>query len=837
MIFLDTETCGLHGVAVLLQYAEDDGEIKLHSLWKETVGETLQLFEYIANQDVCGFNLAFDWFHIAKLFSMFSILADRHGYDAIPEDYIDELAEIEPEARLYDFTIKPKRALDLMLTARKGKYQSLMARKDIRIKRVPAQLAFALQRELEERIAINGIYFSRRKDAYAPNWSVQEIEDQPAFKDVVLRFAASGALKTLAEHALGVKSDVILKFVDIEVPKKYLPYEKGWAPFAKAFSSKQNGWRVRVKKKGSKETIAYTWPRFVQQHIDHWHYNDMARKYGTDDVTYTRALYKFFECPTPGDDDSELACMVGCVRWRGFKINLEKLKKLKEKAITKLSKCPTSPKHVKAYIAETMDAIEGSLFKSTKKTVLEDMAEKMKCDCVIYGDKEEAEILPGMSFDFGVKDEQPEVCPRCNGTKIHPAAARAREVLDARKAIKEIEMYDKLLKAGRFHASFRVIGTLSSRMSGADGLNAQGINHKKEIRDCFELADEGFELCGGDFDSFEVVIADAAYDDPALRREITELRPCQKCEQKGWTYSKKPSEKAADNLGTDEVDGQIKYKCVCDECNGTLKAAYKIHGLFGMELSGLSYGEVLRSKGTNKDWYTIGKSGVFAMIYGGNWKTLVVKQGIEEERAKKAEDGFVHRFPGIARARKKIDDDFCSMRQPGGIGSKVVWKEPKEYIESLLGFRRYFTLENQICGELFKLANKPPQGWKKMKQKVKRKDREQFVGGATSSALYGAAFGIQAANMRAAANHVIQSTGATITKRVERRVWDHQPHGISRWRVVPMNVHDEIACPTRKGYGDEIQKTVNETVESFRPNVPLIKMDWCQGASSWATMK
>jgi DNA polymerase I-like protein with 3'-5' exonuclease and polymerase domains len=124
-----------------------------------------------------------------------------------------------------------------------------------------------------------------------------------------------------------------------------------------------------------------------------------------------------------------------------------------------------------------------------------------------------------------------------------------------------------------------------------------------------------------------------------------------------------------------------------------------------------------------------------------------------------------------------------------------------------------------------------------LKQKVRRRDKDQYIGGAVASALYGAAFGIQSANMRAAANHVIQSTGATITKRVQRRIWDIQPSGVSKWRVVPMNIHDELMAPTRPEYIDQVRTVVYETVESFRPVVPLIKMDWGINARSWAEAK
>ena len=99
------------------------------------------------------------------------------------------------------------------------------------------------------------------------------------------------------------------------------------------------------------------------------------------------------------------------------------------------------------------------------------------------------------------------------------------------------------------------------------------------------------------------------------------------------------------------------------------------------------------------------------------------------------------------------------MTQPGGIGTKVVWKDPADYAETMLGFRRYFTLENRIARAIFDLARKPPKHWKDCKVKVVRRDRVQTAGGAVSSALYGAAFSMQAANMRAAANHEIQSPG------------------------------------------------------------------------------
>jgi len=174
------------------------------------------------------------------------------------------------------------------------------------------------------------------------------------------------------------------------------------------------------------------------------------------------------------------------------------------------------------------------------------------------------------------------------------------------------------------------------------------------------------------------------------------------------------------------------------------------------------------------------------------------------------------------------------MRQPGGIGTKVEWHEPAEYIESLFGFRRYFTLENTVCKTLFKLAEKPPQHWSRIRIRVVRRDREQTVSGAVRSALFACAFAIQAANMRAAANHVIQSSGAEVTKGVQRVIWDIQPSGITVWIVQPMNIHDEVMSPTAPTHTDLVHQTVDKYVETVRPTVPLIKMDWRSGLKSWA---
>lgn len=807
-VYIDSETCGLHSMMVLLQYAEDDGPIELYNVWKEPVWKTLKLLEWIATKTVIGFNNVFDWFHVNKTHTIWSLLPS----DWIPEEHIEEIAMIEPKG-MYQDVLKPVNAMDLLLFSRKGPMQSLMAREDVRIRRVPTALAYALAEELERRIQLDGIYFARSKDKEAPRWKVYDVKNRAGdvdqhFKDVVLKFNAAGGLKFLAEHILGYAPK--FHFKDVEIDRSLFPKEIGYAPYALAVANPEDGWAVyKTDKKGQQVVAGHAWPAVIKHHIEHWATNENAREYAKDDIVYTRALDKHFGYPEPGDDDSVLACMVPIVRWRGMKINVDGIQDLLQQARAVVAASPVNinkPSAVRAYIGECMCDTELVILEtSTKKANIESIK-----NWEITENQEDdtgAEGLQAWSIDhnevcvkcFGTGEgDLGEKCARCEGTAelkpgLHPASKRAAEILTVKAAAKEVELYEKLLKAGRFHPSFNVIGTLSSRMSGGDGLNAQGIKHDKDVRMMFPLSDDGYTLSGGDFDSFEVTLADAVYNDPGIRDIL---------------------------------------------CSGQ-----KIHAYFAMEMyPPATYDEVMQSDGgkdinKNKclDMYVRGKSGVFGMIYGGDWNTLVKNFGIPREVAQAAEMGFFKRFPGIPEARQRVVDWFCSMKQqPNG---HVVWQDPREYVESFLGFRRYFTLENQICKALFELANEPPKHWRDSKVKVVRRDRVQSASGAVMSALFGAAFAMQAANTRAAANHEIQSPGAQITKKAQRRIWDLQPAGVGKLLVIPFNCHDEIMCPTVPHMVDHVAEVVTEVVESYREKVPMIGLTWFKKMANWAGKK
>jgi hypothetical protein len=726
MIHVDIETCGFHGFAVLLQYAVDNGDIVLHEVWRKPIGETVELLEWLADQELCFFNAAFDWFHVYKMWTTFSLLMEKVGPDFYPEDDIKLVAEYEEKARDYPFCLKPRAVIDLMLHARKGPYQKLMRRKPIIVRRVPTVLAESVRNKLEQEIRFDDVFFSNRAKPNSERWVIKDVKNNPSFKDISLEFNPSTRLKVLAQYALGVEENAILKFTNIAVDKKWNPKELGYAPYAKAVG------------KGA-------WPDVIEHHISHWAFNSLARQYAGDDINYTRGLYHFFKEPVCNDTDSILACMVAVVRWRGFAVDIDKLRTKYFELKKKVEGVPTAPSAVKRWLEEVMTPTQAIAISSgTDKDTLKAIAE---------------------------------------WTTNPQASERASLIIGARESNHKLDIIKKILLAGRFHVSLKVIGTLSSRMSGDDNLNAQGIENDPEIRECFTLAQDGYILSGGDFVSFEVCIAEAVYNDDNLRQDI--------------------------------LSGK------------------KFHALLAAELyPELTYDDIMKKE--NKEKYNNGKTAAFRLIYGGGWEGMVEPLGVKEEVAEKAYNNFLRKYPGIQRYKDEINDLFCSMKQPNGIGTAVIWKEPHEYVESKLGFRRYFTLENYISKKFFEIAQAPSKAWKYIKAKVTRRDRIQTACGATQTALFAAAFNLQQRNLRAAANHVIQCTGSQITKEVQRAVWNLQPYGVATWMVQPMNIHDELQCPCHPSVVDKLETTVKETVNDFKSIVPLMSIDWKRQMDSWA---
>lgn len=818
-IFYDCETIGLHGPIVLLQYAIDDGPIILQDIWKNTIGANLQTLKWLCDygDGIVGFNLAFDWFHVCQMYTTLLLMDDKNK---VLEDCIEEYALKEPLGRNGP-CLKPIKACDLMLHARRGPYQSTMDRKPIKIKRIPVQLANKLAIKLDEAIQLKDIYFSRKKSKSSCRWRVVDIKNNDGsidkdFKNLELKFAASSALKAIHKDIFGQGR---LLFEDI-MPSHF-PKEKGWAPFALAIGKpgKWNG----------------AWPSLISNHIDHWGNNNDARQYAEADVSDTRDLYRHFASPDLGDDDSELACCVAANRWKGFRVDINGLKKARDKALRVSQSAPKATRQAKHYLLECMNDIEKLGFgNSTKKQVLEDIIKNglWIIDCPDCGGK--GHIInekPSETIEYGYCSQEP--CNKCKGQgKVrHEVAKRAKRILDARRSEKEVDLYNKIIEAGRLHASLKVIGTKSTRMSGADNLNVQAIPRRSDVRKHFLLAWPDQQLTGGDFEAFEVSLAEAVYSQYAP--EVT----CDKCDGKGY-YVENPYEslRFSHCYGCDKCNdkGKVKYSKLRED----LLSGKSVHGLFGTFIfPGMTYEQIMASKGTIEDKYTPSKNSFFGVMYGGT-EMAIMRQGISEEVAKEALIKFQQAYPEVSIARATITGNFCSMKQLVPYG-KVEWHEPHEYIETpltpgLKPFRRYFTLENAICKALYDLANNVPKEWKNIEIKCQRRERIQTASGATSSALFGAAFQILAMNMRAALNHVIQAWGAQICKRVQRKIWDLQPSGINEWFVQPINIHDEIQCPCNPNIAEQVKQVVLDTVKSFKPSVPLLGIGWKIGMHDWS---
>ena len=223
---------------------------------------------------------------------------------------------------------------------------------------------------------------------------------------------------------------------------------------------------------------------------------------------------------------------------------------------------------------------------------------------------------------------------------------------------------------------------------------------------------------------------------------------------------------------------------------------------------------------------------------GGDWNTLVQKLGVSEARAKAAYADFVKRYPGIGKARNKTFDAFCSMRQPAGIGSAVVWASPAEYVETFLGFRRLlFTGKQDLQGPVRAgpqrsgtLAGVTGQG-------QCRAIACRLAGGAVSSA----ASMVPPSKCRPPTCGPPRTTKSKaperITKSVQRRLWDLQPAGVHPLMLAPLNVHDKLMVVAMPSIVPGITESVREVVESFRGHVPLIGMTWYEGMDNWAEKK
>lgn len=717
-----------------IQWKVDEGPTSIHLVWDRPLRESLLLIERLLDDTVTGFHLSHDWFKLQALYCIGRLLDPSRPPTTAGWIAVQREATQGP-------CIKPKAALDLMLHMMAGPLQSTMDRKDIRIRKIPIQLARYVADEMQRRVPLPGIYFHYRKDGY--QWLVEPIEDKPGFADVVLRWGASRGLKPIGQHVLG------LEVLEYDMPTQFMPEENLYDPFGLG------------------------WMDHHEYHCAYWRLDPRARRYAEEDVAkLTYGLWVHAGRPNGGDTNSELAILVGCERWRGFGLDLEKLAQIRDEAERAMALAPRAPKPVLYGLRERCKPEEAI---GITDTCAETLAE-------IGGTREGGHWRGGWGDD-------------------HPACLFARDVMVSRSKEKEKEKATKLIGVGSFHPDVKVIGALSGRMSGSGGINAHGIEGMgkgSHMREAFVLchgaqylsnsewegeflkADRVDALDAGDFDSFEVAIAAAVYDDAGLTED--------------------------------------------------LKSGKKIHAIYASVILELEYDVAMNKK---LGFYDQGKKAFLAGLYGAQEKKKATIFNKPVEQILKNDKKMEGRYPGIGRARKATAERFCSMKQDRE-GGPIVWHEPAEFEEGVFGDRRFFTLENTIARAIFHFANSNHSGFRDFDGLVTRTQKRgnQTVGGAAQSALYSCAFNIQASAMRQAANHRIQSTGARITKELQLAIWQHQPVGVHAWVVQPMQIHDEIQCPRAPWL--DLRPTVQGVVEKYQSRIPLLKMEWMLDLNSWA---
>lgn len=352
----------------------------------------------------------------------------------------------------------------------------------------------------------------------------------------------------------------------------------------------------------------------------------------------------------------------------------------------------------------------------------------------------------------------------------------AEEIISARRSDRRSLLYRKLIKTQAFKPDFKVIGARSGRMSGGSigkrkgSINPQGIQRDNTIRSCFSLTTHDLpNLVGGDFEAFEPCIQAAVYK--------------------------------------------------CKQLEADLRSGTKLYELFT---------EYMAPDADYHDKKTV----TLAWSYMAQPEKIAKVLGIDIEVVEKGLRTFINRYPEVKEARDKINQRFCSMAQPEGLGTLVIWRDPAEYMETMFGFRRYFHVENTITRLLYNVAQDVPRMPSGSCTRSTHKGKQTYAG-ACQSALYSAAFQLQAANMRAANNHVIQGTGARVCKELQSRLWAIQPIGIAPFEIAPFNVHDEVMAITKPEHIHLTEMIAEGVVHEYKPIIPLIKLTWKTNLKHW----
>lgn len=373
-----------------------------------------------------------------------------------------------------------------------------------------------------------------------------------------------------------------------------------------------------------------------------------------------------------------------------------------------------------------------------------------------------------------------------DGVTEHPAASRAKAVLGERKANHTRLLLIYLDRAQGLFPDIKVGGTLTNRTAGGSNessgasklrgsINPTGID-KGPIRSCFTIAWSSEVFSGGDFKAYEISIMDAVWKSDELHRELL--------------------------LGK------------------------KMIALFGSRIFEKPYDIVLASdKEGEGSMYDRAKKGFYARAYGGQVKKLSEVFRLDTEVTTRKLKDF--------DAAYKLDGHYIELANKLRLLENWHWGKPVEYIETILGFRRYFKVEQAFAKACYD-ALEMPDDWYLLPTLYRRKEKAQTACEVIRSALFGCILSTQAKIIRVAGNFEIQSPGGELNKWLQERLWRLQPVGVSAWVIRPMNVHDELVTAHDPNLNAAMKKVIDEFIIEHRKYVPLLAMDWKENLHDWS---
>jgi len=364
-----------------------------------------------------------------------------------------------------------------------------------------------------------------------------------------------------------------------------------------------------------------------------------------------------------------------------------------------------------------------------------------------------------------------DVCKAIAENTAYPEKARelARLFYMFGEYTQRLNQVERLLrvKTDSLHPSFNVFGTATGRMSGSGGLNAQGfprIENGLGIRRALLLNS------GGDFANLEVNIAAWIFNDQTLIDDILTGKDL--------------------HSNTATLIPEVK----------------------------LSYDEFIKVKNTPeyKPYRQQAKRINFALQYCGSPMLLGEILG-DAEVGQRVYDAYYARYSGIAKAMEANSQRF-------EVADTDKWTnrmgEMADYVENVFGGRRYFTFEKAVATLLWEIGMQGIKGLPTgsiTRQKLKG---VQTITNAVKSACLGAAINITHSVARRGFNFYIQSTGATITKKVCEAIWLNHPDPM-------MNIHDEVVV-YRSIPHEEVNEVVQSCIARLREEtgVKTLKMDF-----------